>query len=293
MSVQDRSSTPMLFLPPDNVRRRIAKWRGFEAEIVQLMVNEPFQYKYLGKSHLLIAVERAERYDGETQLEGLPKSTLHEYSGKLTFIPAGHRYEGWQKPRVLTRVTLFYFDPTGPLLSSDSRFTEVVFNPRLYFFDRDIWETVLKLKREIETPTSPTYAEALGSVLALELVRLNSGHKSAEQSTRGGLAAWQKKRVAEYIEEHLSKGISTAELAEIARLSPFHFSRAFKNSFNVSPHQYHMQRRIEQAKVLLAKPQVSVTDIALKLGFSETSSFTAAFRRHTAHTPSNYRRSLE
>ena len=58
--------------------------------------------------------ERGERDDGETVVEGLPKSTLHELSRRLSFVPAGHRFSGWQKPRTLARVTYFYIDPRGP-----------------------------------------------------------------------------------------------------------------------------------------------------------------------------------
>jgi len=58
------------------------------------------------------------------------------------------------------------------------------------------------------------------------------------------------------------------------------------------PCGYHTNRRIEQAKALLALPSRSVTEIALDLGFSETSSFSAAFRKLTSQTPTEYRRSL-
>jgi AraC family transcriptional regulator len=62
--------------------------------------------------------------------------------------------------------------------------------------------------------------------------------------------------------------------------------------FGLPPHRYHTSRRIERAKALLAKPVFSVTDIGLTLGFSETSSFTAAFRKATGLTPTAYHRSL-
>ena len=58
------------------------------------------------------------------------------------------------------------------------------------------------------------------------------------------------------------------------------------------PHRYHNSRRIEQAKTLLAKPELSVTDIGLTVGFSQTSSFTAAFRKATGFTPTGYHRNL-
>ena len=83
-----------------------------------------------------------------------------------------------------------------------------------------------------------------------------------------------------------------AKLAELAGLSTYHFCRAFKQSLGVPPHRYHTSQRIERAKTLLAKPAFSVTDIGLTVGFSETSSFTAAFRKATGLTPTAYHRSL-
>jgi AraC family transcriptional regulator len=58
------------------------------------------------------------------------------------------------------------------------------------------------------------------------------------------------------------------------------------------PHQYLTSRRIERAKSLLAERKLSVTEIGFDVGFSETSSFIAAFRKVTGETPTEYRRSL-
>ena len=70
--------------------------------------------------------------------------------------------------------------------------------------------------------------------MAHELLRLESGAVPARQNVRGGLAGWQRKKLAEYIEEHLAEDISLPALAEIARLeTPFHFARAFKQSFGL------------------------------------------------------------
>jgi AraC-like DNA-binding protein len=85
-----------------------------------------------------------------------------------------------------------------------------------------------------------------------------------------------------------SRGRDLATLARTARLSVFHFCRAFKQSFGVPPHRYHTNRRIEHAKLLLAERKHSVTEVGLSVGFSETSAFAAVFRKVTGQTPSRY-----
>jgi AraC family transcriptional regulator len=278
--------------PPDIARRRLAHWDSIQADDVRITRRETFEYGFQDRRHLLIAYERAERDDGETLIEGLPKSTLREFNGKLSFVPAGHRFYGWQRPRVLTRVTYFYIDVWDSLLKPG---IALAISPRLFFFDQAVWDTALKLKAEIDNSDlgSREYAEALSLVLMHELNRLERTTAGAESPLIGGLPAWKRKRVVEFIEEHLSEEISLASLAQHVNLSLFHFARAFKQSFGVPPHRYHSARRMDRAKTLLQRPALSVTQIGVQTGFRETSSFTRAFRRFAGVTPTEYRRLRE
>jgi len=300
MSASNAESTIILspvvrFSPSDIARRHIAIFNGMQTDAVEVVRREPYEYDFMATRHLLILCEHSERDDGETFVEGLPKSTLRRLSGKLSFVPAGHRFSGWQKPRNLTRVTYFYIDPHGPLIDPELRFAETEFKPRLFFFDRDLWETAIKLKAQAEQPGlgQKQYVEALSVVLMHELLRLNNGSAIADKNiVRGGLAGWQEKKVARYIEEHLPEDVSLATLADVVRLSTYHFVRSFKRSFGLPPRRYLSSLRIERAKSLLADPAMSVTQIGFNLGFSETSSFTTTFRKHTGLTPTAYRRNL-
>jgi len=280
--------------PSDIVKRRTAIWPGMTAEIVQATRLDRIESRFCATVHLLAVYERGARHDGSTFIEGLPKSTLRDFRRKLIFVPAGHEYRDWQEPRVLTRVAYFCFDPAGLAISPELGFADMSFAPRLFFEDSGLWDTALKLTTLIESAGSDhrLYVEALGIVLAHELVRLNAGMPCVEPRVRGGLAAWQQRAVVAYIEDHLAEPISLATLAQLARLSSFYFCRAFKQSFGTPPHRYHTSRRIERAKTLLAKPAPSVTDIGFTVGFSQTSSFTAAFRKATGMTPTAYHRSL-
>ncbi len=151
---------------------------------------------------------------------------------------------------------------------------------------------MLKLKAEVGSsdPGSRQYAEALSLVLVHELIRLERTASAVARPVRGGLPAWQQKRVVEFIEEHLAEQISLAALVD---LSLYHFARAFTQSFGVPPHRYHMARRMDRARSLLQRPELSVTQIGIQLGFCETSSLTRTFRRFTGVTPTEYRRCRE
>jgi AraC family transcriptional regulator len=288
-----RISTPLIvrITPPDIAHRRLAHWGAIEADNVGITRRETFEYGFHARRHLLIAYERAERDDGETLIEGLPKSTLREFNCKLSFVPAGHRFHGWQTPRVLMRATYFYIDLQHPLFELGSGIAPAI-RPRLFFFDQAVWDTALKLKAEVGSsdPGSRHYAEALSLVLMHELIRLEHTTSATMRPLSGGLPAWQRKRLVEFIEEHLSEEISLATLAELVDLSLFHFARAFKQSFGVPPHRYHSARRMDRARSLLQMPTLSVTQIGAQTGFRETSSFTRAFRRFMGVTPTEYRR---
>ena len=288
----DMLSPTVSVTPAGAVSRRGMEWRGMGAEFVQATSHDRVDYSFRSSMHLLAAYEHGVRRDGESYVEGVSRSTLRDVSNKLTFAPAGHEYREWHDPRTLTGVTYFYLDPAELQADFDADGSELA--PRLFFEDPTIWSTAAKLKQAIQSPRveNRLYVEALGVVLVHELIRLNRGAPSKQLQIRGGLAAWQERVVAAYIDEHLCEQISLATLAQLARLSTYYFCRAFKQSFGVPPHRYHIQRRIEQAKILLAGRTHSVTEVGLTLGFSETSSFTATFRKITGQTPSSYCRSL-
>jgi AraC family transcriptional regulator len=275
--------------PPDVVQRRAVAWDGLAAEVVQATRREKLEFRFRAPLHLLAVCDQGIRSDGDTFVEGLPPSKLRDVRRKLTFVPAGHEYHEWQQPRVLTRIVYFYFDPARMPASPEA---PAPLAPRLFFDDTALMDTAFKLMRLIEHSGADCgpYFGALGSVLAHELVRLNAGAVPIEARVRGGLAAWQRRVVVDYIEEHLAEQISLASLAQLGRLSPHYFCRAFKQSFGMPPHRYHNSRRIERAKALLARPVSSVTTIGFTVGFGETSSFSAAFRKTTGSTPTAYRR---
>jgi AraC family transcriptional regulator len=278
--------------PSHAVERRAVAWHGMAAEIVQAPRPDRVEFRFRARHHLLVVHTQGVRRAGETFVGGLPGSTLRDFSRKLTFVPAGHDYIEWLEPRGQVSVTYFYFDPAS-MPAHPSGATDLV--PRLFFEDAVLLDTALKLTALIESADgcNRLYLEALGAVLAHELVRLNNAElQRVEAPARGGLAPWQQRIVTDFIEAHLAEHISLDTLAQLVGLSRYYFCRAFKQSLGIPPHRYHNNQRIEQAKALLAKHEFSVTDIGFQVGFSDTSSFSAAFRKTTGLTPTAYHRSL-
>jgi AraC family transcriptional regulator len=163
----------------------------------------------------------------------------------------------------------------------------------LFFDDPALWATTRKLVGLIESPgPERLYAETLGALLAVELTRAHNGVGMAPTADRGGLAAWQQRIACDYIEANLDRDIGLESLAALVRLSPTHFCRAFRRSLGMPPHRYHIHRRLEHAKTLLADRERSITAVAMASGFGASSSFATAFRKATGLTPQQYRRSL-
>lgn len=99
------------------------------------------------------------------------------------------------------------------------------------------------------------------------------------------------KSVLEYIEAHYDSNISLEDLAQIAGMNPKYFCRVFRSLTHNSPMDYVNFYRIEQAAYLLDRSELSVTEVASKCGFWESSYFTKVFRKYKGTTPQKYRQS--
>jgi transcriptional regulator of acetoin/glycerol metabolism len=106
---------------------------------------------------------------------------------------------------------------------------------------------------------------------------------------RGGLPPGALRRVRGYVQSHIDENISLETLARTSGLSIFHFTRAFKQSQGVTPHHYLIQRRVERARELLTRSDLSMSQIALATGFSDQSHFARRFRELVGVPPSTFK----
>jgi AraC family transcriptional regulator len=158
-------------------------------------------------------------------------------------------------------------------------------------------------------------SDILASLLAKAAVALNTDRRVAQKCIRraaellgvdlsrggnatvehlhvqsGGLAPWQARRLACYIEEKLDATIRARDLASLVRLSTSYFFRAFRKTFGDTPGAYIMRRRMLRAQDLMLKSRVSLSQVALECGMCDQAHFSRTFRRIVGTNPTVWRR---
>jgi AraC family transcriptional regulator len=264
---------------------------GLSGELLEEVVQTRYEGQIRSDRHRFII------FDGSVagsswELDGRCVKVPPETRGTVGIVPAGVLSRGELDPRALGRRISVFLDPKSELIDPELRFAETEMPARLFFDDRNLRATAEKLKQLALDPASygALGAESLGCILAIELQNWVLRTRRYPEHIHGGLAGWQERATREYIETNLAKDITLVELAGVARLSPYHFARAFKTSVGASPHRYHLLRRVDRAKQLLSDPDLSVAQIAAMVGFKGATQFGSTFRRLTGMTPTAYRR---
>jgi AraC family transcriptional regulator len=107
---------------------------------------------------------------------------------------------------------------------------------------------------------------------------------------RGRLLAWQACRVRDYIDSHITGPVLVADLCALLQRSEAHFSRSFKRTFGESPHAFLVRRRVELAAQYTLTTDASLSDIALRCGFTDQAHMCKHFRQAARQTPAAWRR---
>ena len=151
----------------------------------------------------------------------------------------------------------------------------------------------LRLAFEHPEELGRLYLDHISSAFTIHVARTYGGLLPGSRFARGGLAAWQQKRVLERIDANLDGEVTVQELASLCGMSIGHFAKAFKHSVGVPPHVYLLKRRVEVAKrLLLMNAHMPLGEIGLRCGFANQSHFTRVFGRLVGASPGLWRRSV-
>jgi AraC family transcriptional regulator len=171
-------------------------------------------------------------------------------------------------------------------------------------YDRDVTDVTLRDEVRVDDPVmhrtalllareavcggagSRLLVDALACQLAVQILR---GHADVEFAVDGGLTSRQERAVRDHVEEHLHERIGLDDLAALVGLGRGRFTRRFRRSTGTSPHAFVLDRRVDRAKVLLARTGLSLPDVAVRCGFADQSHLTRVFRQRVGLTPGRFR----
>lgn len=277
--------------PPIGMRRKL-DMRGLAVEYVRLHDTREISYKWEGKSNCVV-LHDLRLNDGEISLDQ-PRPLKHlDLRDRISFVPKSCAVAGWSSlSDHANQFTAVYYDPAIIPEEFDAAVAPGDGRPMLCFEDPWLRSTLGKIQGSLQAPgeADAIYLETLVLLAALEIHRLQASASDGRVQDSGRLSPSQERQVRDYIMQNLKRNISLGELAGLVHLSRFHFTRAFKKSVGLPPHQYLIHCRIERAKTMLSQGDIPIQVLAKSLGFGSSSQFSELFRKATGRTPSQFRR---
>ena len=273
------------------VRKRKAAWDGIRLEHCELRPGELPRHRHREHVILLSMTDgcRGELITGS----GIGVSGT-QARGNVCVVPAGLDHQAVLEGN--SEHLALYLDPSLIAKAASEAQLAGSFELAERYARRDpvISSVGMALLGELDSEglSGRLYAESLGNVLAVHLLRYYAVPNTQPVTFKGGLSATRLRQVTEFISDNYGRDIKLAELAQVAGMSSFHFAREFKRTTGTTPHQYLIKFRIERAKALLAKRDLPLIEVGLRSGFSHQSHFTRLFRRVTGTTPHSYRTQL-
>ncbi|RWM40285.1 MAG: AraC family transcriptional regulator [Mesorhizobium sp.] len=287
------------YLDPNKIRpsrhqtlaHQYESWGNIRVDLVSRTGLERQETRISHPRHMFLMNLKGAARRGEDFIDGRRVSFSARRPGSIIYIPADREWTGWDEG-----------DATASflLVSIDQEFAEQTFGgsafcrpaelpPWIGFRDSTIEMALQRIADELRypDPISATMVESQVAQLFVQLVRLN---RNSRQPAKGGLSAFDLKRVMAMIESLSDDKLTLADLARELGISRFHFSRAFKQSTGMTPHAFIARRRLEQSADMLRSTNLSATRIAMECGFSSSSHLTTAFRRAFGANPIEFRR---
>ena len=287
-SFRDRSEQ-QIFSEPPILTSEGCGWDNVYLEYHnQTSTNTPRIYN---SNHLIGVNLNPSAIEAQLNLNGEFNQTIYHQLGMVTVKPSGAYYqystaEANQfimlelEPKFIDRLAADWVNPDVtrliPVFSSE--------------VDPLILQLALALKTELKSGClgGKIYSDSIITALTAHLIRNYANFVPQLPKEYRGLAPKKLDNVIDYIQTYLELNLGIGELADLSGLSPFYFSRLFKESTGLTPYQYISRQRMKRAKQLL-QTDLAIAEIALRCGFSSQSSFSTAFRKTVGVTPKVYR----
>lgn len=263
-------------------------WHGMHLELHQQPIFATDEHHHT--MHVLacgLIGSSSRNAPGMRSLDG-QRSQERRGAGDIAMIPAGMTHScSWDTPAQFMVLAL---EPTllqqvgQDWVNPDQIELRPQFMSESDLFIQGILST-LKAEAEVEGMGSHLLVDSLKTALAVHLLRNYCVTRPKRSSDSTGLSQATLTLVKDYINHHLYQDLKLNEIAAIAQISPYHFLRLFKRSMGITPHQYILQCRLNQAKYLLQHSELSIIEIATRTGFCDQSHLTRYLKRMLGTTP--------
>jgi AraC family transcriptional regulator len=268
-----------------------SQWRDFHFEIQQQPAHDTGEHRH--QMHILAMVTSSTPID--QAIDGKFQQNLVGHNNAF-ILPAGalHRCD-WQRDIEFMFVGLdpHVFVQIGQELVNPNRMELI---PHYATIEDPLLQGILlTLKQEMLTSglNTPLFVDQLKTTLVMHLLRSYGVHKVQIATYSDGLPRYKLNQVQDYIDAHLDQNLELEDLAQQVGMSQFYFSRLFKQSLGVTPHQYVIQQRVERAQQLIQKSQLSFVEIALECGFANQGHLNRHFKRSLGVTPKEMARTYK
>jgi AraC family transcriptional regulator len=211
--------------------------------------------------------------------------------GDLSLIPAGWHTTSWTEKNANFMQVELGRDLVRRAVGGAARDVDL---PCLFSFDDPVCRELglsMLAEAQADGAAARMYVESAAVVLAQRLMLLN--RRPTSRAPRQGLAPLVLRRAKEFLHDEMNRNPGVTELSAAVGMNVDHFSRMFKRSTGVAPHQYLGTIRLERAKSLLAQGRAPIIEIAYEVGYANPSQFSAFFRKRTGLSPTEFRRSAQ
>jgi AraC family transcriptional regulator len=257
------------------------QWEGINAQVYQLCPPKEPQQSQINCDTIILHLHGT--VDLQRQVDARRERGI-SYPGGICLDPKGQSSTYfWQG----TTATLLYLYLAPSLIEqvvaemgrNDPRHVEIV--KQFNIHDPLIEQIGLSLVRELESGgvAGRVYAESLANALVLHLLRLSSTASLLHPSSQRPLSQRQISIVQDYIYDRIGQEVPLSELAASIGMSVSHFSRLFKQSTGMAPHQYVINCRVEHARSLLLKEERTIAQVAHTVCFADQNHLNHHFKR--------------
>ncbi len=275
-------------LLPDDITSRVVlssvstRWNDVLLEQHRLPSSELADLTY--KRHVVV-INLGHSSTWEFKKEGRFRR-FFKARGAISFFPSHQPFSGRLKVErgVFANVLFLALDPVfvrrvAEGLELDSDRIELIEKRRST--DPTLHHIAMALRAGVQSggALERMYGEALSTALAVHLLREYGAAVPGPKKQYGGLPREKLVRAVEYIQDHLDTDLTVSRIAQAVYISPYHFTKLFKQSTGQSPHQYVVEARVRKAKELLTKGKFTISEAAYHVGFVDQSHLTRHFKR--------------